>query len=35
MLQFNKAEETETIEETNNQKVKSNKREGENQTVKH
>ena len=29
MLQFYKAEETETIEETNNQKVKSNKCEGE------
>lgn len=29
MLQFYKAEEPETIEETNNQKVKSNKSEGE------
>lgn len=29
MLQFNKAEETEKIEETNNLKVKSNKSEGE------
>lgn len=32
MLQFNKAEETEKIEETNNLKVKSNKSEGEKQT---
>lgn len=32
MLQVNKAEETEKIEETNNQKVKSNKSEGEKQT---
>ena len=29
MLQFNKAEETEKIEETNNEKLKSNKSEVE------